>query len=394
MNEFLTYQNGYLHFGPRQQNLKDFASDRPTYVYDLEFIRQRYLHLQSPWPETEIHYAMKANPHPEILKTLQKAGAGVDTVSGGEIQRALENGFKPSQVVFSGIGKSKQEINYALDQKVQQINVESLGELQRIIELAKAKKTKATVAFRINPNVDIKTHPYIATGLHENKFGLEMTAWPEIQSLIKANSEVLNFVGFSMHLGSMMLELEGFKEALVKYKKFFQDVRKEGFQISRFDIGGGLGIFYRRQDLLGESKLLDQYVEAVKNEISGMDVQLQLEPGRWIVAHAGVLLSEVQYVKETPYKKFLILNTGMHHLIRPTLYEAYHEIMPLQQSAREKKTYDVVGPICESSDFFAKGREIPETQSGEFVVIADAGAYGASMASDYNLQPRPLEICF
>lgn len=393
--EYLVYLNQELHFGPRRQKLSLYASDSPTYVYDLDFIKQRYLHLQSPWPQAEIHYAMKANPHPQILRTLSQAGAGVDTVSAGEIQRALENGFKPHQVVFSGIGKSIAEIDYAIDQNVEQINIESIPELQRIINRAKLKNKKVTVAFRINPNVDIKTHPYIATGLHENKFGLEMSAWPQIRELILNNPSHLNFVGFSMHLGSMMLELDGFHEALKKYKAFFQDVRRDGFSINRFDIGGGLGINYLKQDLFAESELLSQYVEIVKSETQGLDIELQLEPGRWIVAHGGVLLSEIQYVKETPYKNFLILNTGMHHLIRPSLYGAHHEIYPMTlDQNRANKKYDVVGPICESSDFLAKDRYLQESRAGEFVVIADAGAYGASMASDYNLQKRPLEVCF
>ncbi len=395
LSEYLVYLNNELHFGPSRQKLSQYCNETPTYVYDLDFIKQRYLHLQSPWPLAEIHYAMKANAHPEILRTLQKAGAGVDTVSGGEIQRALENGFKPNQVVFSGIGKTIAEIDYAIDQNVEQINVESLPELQRIADRAKLKNKKATVAFRVNPNVDIKTHPYIATGLHENKFGLEISAWPEIRDILKRNTDTLNFVGLSMHLGSMMLELDGFHEALKKYKTFFQEIRRDGFAISRFDIGGGLGINYQKQNLLEESELLGQYVEIVKSVTEGMDIELQLEPGRWIVAHGGVLISEIQYVKETPYKNFLILNTGMHHLIRPSLYEAYHGIYPMvYDQARKNKKYDVVGPICESSDFLAKDRYLQESRAGEFVVIADAGAYGARMASDYNLQKRPLEICF
>jgi len=393
----LHYQNGKLHWG--EVDLTPYGAETsktPVFLYDLKGITSRFRDLQKPWPETRIYYAMKANPHPEVMQTLQRLGAGVDVVSGGEITRALECGFVGSNLVFSGVGKSREEIELALQIKIHQINVESIPELKRIASIAKEKNTTVDVVLRVNPNVSIQTHPYIATGLHENKFGLEFGAWPEIKTIFQQNRHV-KLVGLSLHLGSQMLEFEGIKEALRLTKPFFQEIQKEFRTLHRFDFGGGLGIFYDHHDMAEEERLLQTYAEVVKEELKELTtnrgLELQTEPGRWLVAHAGILLTEIQYIKKTSHKNFAIVNTGMHHLLRPALYDAHHQIFPLQQFAdRKTETYDVVGPICESADFLAKARSLVECREGEVLCIADTGAYGMAMASNYNLQTKAKEI--
>jgi diaminopimelate decarboxylase len=351
--------------------------------------------MKSALPGAEIFYAMKANPNLQVMATLKNAGAKVDVVSRGEIRRALEAGFEPTDIVYSGVGKTEREINEALFLGIYQINVESIPELQRIASLVRAKSTKAAIALRLNPNIDINTHPYIATGLNENKFGMELIQLAEIESLLQLNSDCLSLVGISLHLGSQMMEFSGFREALRILNPIYKNLQAKFPTLQRFDIGGGLGVYYQGQHLRAEEALLAEYAQIVKEETANLNCQLQMEPGRWIVSHAGALLSQVQYVKVTSMKTFLVLDSGMNHLVRPALYEAYHEIYTVKKSSNAKmKVYDIVGPICESADIFAKGRSLPECKEGDFVVIADAGAYGYSMANTYNLQDLPGEICF
>lgn len=399
-SEYLTYKNGSLHFGDSEiaiePLLKDY--DRPCFVYDLKLMDRRLTELQSTLrvdqKPFDIYYAMKANAHPDLLKSLKNLGAGVDVVSGGEIDCAMEAGFLPYQIVYSGVGKTQREIEKALRLGIHQINVESIPELERIGETAARLGRKAAIALRLNPNIDIKTHPYIATGLHENKFGIEISALPAIEKVLQTHSRSIELVGISLHLGSMMLEFEGLRQALKLLRPVYESLQQKYPSVCRFDIGGGLGIIYDRQDMNSETKLLQEYAKIVEEELKGLKAEYQTEPGRWLVAHGGILISQIQYVKVTSHKTFYIIDSGMNHLVRPSLYGAHHGIYSLMQNADQaQKSIDVVGPICESSDFFAKNRMLPEMKAGEFLIIADTGAYGFSMSSRYNQHEPAQEIC-
>jgi len=390
----MEYINNELCLGPLKKPLLPLCANymRPIYVYDLDFMAQRYQAMTKALKKTRLFYAMKANPNNEVLQKLKKLGAGADVVSLGEIKRALESGFGVQDIVYSGVGKTRHEISEALKLGIYQINVESLPELQRIGEIARTLGKKASVALRLNPDIDIKTHPYIATGLKDNKFGMELSLIPELTACLRAFRDSVDLVGLSLHLGSMMMEFSGYAEALKKLKTVFVDLQKTFPTLQRFDFGGGLGIFYDRLDTELEESLLRDYAALTLKELEDLNCELQSEPGRWLVGHCGVLLAQVQYIKKTTAKTFVVLDSGMNHLIRPSLYEADHLILPLKKKAGVLKA-DIVGPICESADFFAKDRNLSSVEEGDFVAILDAGAYGYSMASVYNLQELPLEIC-
>lgn len=392
----LHYQNSKLHFGVSETDLTSLVKnyEGPVYVYDLKGIEKRYKSWQQALGEgVSVHYAVKANSNQQVLKKLKSLGAHADVVSGGEIKAALAAGFEPQDIIFSGVGKTVEELTYALDLGIYQINVESPSELRRIAQIAEQKKIKAPIAVRYNPDVNPVTHPYITTGFRENKFGIEQGLLPEIVTLLQNHSTNLELKGFTLHIGSQILDIEVYQEAIQKTKVIFHEFKAMGFELQRFDIGGGLGIHYERADLEAEEVLVRKLGAMVQAELGDLGIEIQTEPGRWIVAHSGVLISQVQYVKSTSYKNFIILDSGMHHLIRPALYGAYHGLWPLCQREGALQVYDIVGPICESSDYFAKNRELTPVQEDDFVVIADAGAYGFSMASLYNAHHLPQEIC-
>lgn len=390
----LQYKKNKLVFGESEFDLSQITKDyeKPIYIYDLSFIKKRFLLMQQTLQDFEIYYAMKANSNLEVLRLLNKLGCSLDVVSGGEIKRGLDAGFLPDKIIYSGVGKTKSELELALELNIRQINVESLPELIRIIKIAKQKKTKASIVLRLNPDVDIQTHPYIATGLKENKFGMELSLLPELIKKIEENSEHLYFKGISLHLGSQMHELTAFNDAILKLKPIFIDLQKRFPDFNVFDVGGGLGIKYEKQEFNYEEDLLKEYFQICSKNLNFKKIQLQTEPGRWIVGHAGVLLAQVQYVKSNMHKDFVIIDSGMNHLMRPSLYQAYHEIWPLINS-EDKIMVDVVGPICESADSIAQNRLIAKVTEDDFLVIADVGAYGFSMANQYNLHEFPKEIC-
>lgn len=365
---------------------------RPTYIYDLGWIQRRVQAFKKALPPVRIHYAVKANTNLQLLKSLKQQALHVDVVSAGEIKHALTAGFQPQDVIFSGVGKTRDEIRYALGLGIYQINVESLPEIERIGRLAQQLGKTAAISLRLNPNIDIGTHPYIATGLRENKFGLDLEMVAEAAGLIRRYSS-LSPVGLSFHLGSQMTDPSSLRKAFVDLKPVFLELRRQFSGFQRLDFGGGLGIHY--EDCQGtEEGLLQEYGKIISEESKNFGAELQCEPGRWLVAHGGVYVVQVQYVKKTPHKTFLVVDGGMNHLLRPSLYQAHHEIYPLRRPAgRASMTYDVVGPICESADFLAKNRVLPETVADELIVVADTGAYGAVMASHYNLHELPLEIC-
>jgi diaminopimelate decarboxylase len=397
----LVFQNskGHKSF---QELLSNYSG--PLFIYDLDLIADRIDKMKSALKNVKLFYAMKANHNQQILKLLLQKGLGADVVSLGEINQALRVGFKPQNIVYSGVGKTKQELQQALELNIYQINVESLPELERILGIAKQninlKNKKIRVAFRLNPNISIETHPYIATGLRDNKFGIDLDSFDDLLKICLENKHHLSVQGISLHLGSQMMEFAPLKDSLAKLKKYFSILNQHFPECHCFDVGGGLGVFYQKQDLVQEDQLLQEYAKTLFSELEELkhlipNFEIQSEPGRWLVAHGGVLVSQVQYVKKTPYKEFIILDTGMNHLARPSLYEAYHEILPHKISLPPKQVfnYEVVGPICESSDFIGKNRNLTEVQQDDFMVIADCGAYGASMSNDYNLQPRAKEIC-
>ena len=388
----MPYIENELHFGDLKKPLSTLCAgyQKPFYVYDLEQIKRRFQLMSAALKKTRLFYAMKANSHLAVLKALKAAGAGADVVSLGEIQRALQAGFTPAEMVYSGVGKTRHELTEALELGLYQINVESLPELERIAQIAKDLNVKAQVALRLNPDVDIKTHPYIATGLKDNKFGMELSLVPTLVDLLK-KSPSLELVGISLHLGSQMHDLSGFAEALQILKKMYLDLQKQFSTLKRFDFGGGLGIFYDRSDETAEISLLNEYAGIVLAAFEDVSCELQSEPGRWLVAHAGALVTQVQYVKKTTAKTFLIVDTGMNHLIRPALYQAEHRILPLVRKPGFLDC-DIVGPICESADFLAKERTLSSVAEGDFLAILDAGAYGYSMANVYNLQGLPGEV--
>lgn len=371
----------------------------PTYVYSRKGLIERIFQFQSILAKNLqqryfIHYAVKANAHFELLKIMKTQNLGVDVVSAGELKKALETGFTPQQVIFSGVGKSKEEIRFALRSQIKQINVESVSELRRIAALSLELKLRAPVVLRLNPAVDPQTHPYISTGFRDNKFGIEENALGECLSLLRRAPE-LQLLGLSSHIGSQLTEFSALREAFQKMRIQFEVLRAQGFQMSHFDVGGGLGIDYQGAPS-ADIEFMEQYGQVLAQELSGLEAQIQFEPGRILVARAGVLLTQVQYIKKTPFKNFVICNSGMHHLLRPALYQAFHRIFPLEKKSAknlsEKWVADVVGPICESSDFLGRDRIFESLQEGDWLCIADAGAYGASMASGYNAFPLPKEI--
>lgn len=387
----LSYKKSVLHFG--EQSLEGYCQNYsgPTYIYNLDLLKQRFALMQKALGKVKLHYAMKANSNVEVLRTLRRLGAGVDVVSVGEVQRALLAGFLPEDIIYSGVGKTRREIEESIRIGIHQLNVESIPELLRIGEISKTFNRRVSVALRLNPDVNIQTHPYIATGLRDNKFGIELGALPEVKVILQKQPH-LRLVGVSLHIGSQMHEFDAFQEALQKLRPVYRQIKKDFPTVHSFDFGGGLGIYYEKFDWNPEIEGLHRYADVVEAELRNWDCERQAEPGRWLVARAGVLLCQVQYVKKTSHKTFLILDSGMNHLIRPALYDSYHRIWSVQE-IQEKETYDVVGPICESGDFFAKDRNMSKVQEGDFLVIADTGAYGYSMTNQYNLQALPREIC-
>jgi diaminopimelate decarboxylase len=379
--------------------LSNFVKDKqePVYVYSRKGIMDRLGLFQSQLAKNleqrhQIHYAVKANAHSEILKMMNSQGLGADVVSFGEMKKWMEAGLSPQKVIFSGVGKSKEEIHAAMNAGVKQLNVESPSELRRISEIAGGLNKKATVVLRVNPAVDPKTHPYISTGFRENKFGIDEAGVSECLEIVKASPH-LNLVGLSCHIGSQLTEFSAMREAIQKLRRLFESLRGQGFALNVFDVGGGVGIDYQKS-AEADVGVLEAYGQVLRQELSGLEAQVQFEPGRFLVARSGVLLTQIQYIKKTAHKNFVICNAGMNHLVRPALYQAYHRIFPLLQREGEVLKADVVGPVCESSDFLGRERSFTGLQEGDWLAVAEAGAYGYSMVSLYNSFPPPKELLF
>src|SRR5215475_2403829 len=381
----------------------------PTYVYSAGTILDHFTRLDTALAPLDhlICYAVKANSNRAILNLLVRAGAGFDIVSGGELFRVLAAGGNPARCTFAGVGKSGDEIEYALQLGVHSFNVESEAELELIQHIAGAKKIRAPIALRVNPDIDPHTHQYISTGSQENKFGI---ALDQASAVYERAAEMSNIeiVGVQMHIGSQITEAKPFASAIEKVAPLVSEL-KSRHAIKFFSIGGGMGIIYRRALESGSGKWwhdhgaasagsafsVRDYANAIVPPLRDLGIQTLVEPGRFLIGNAGVLLMQVRYLKQTGSKKFAIVDAGMNDLIRPALYQSYHEIVPVEepQSERERKIgkIDIVGPVCESGDFFALDREMPELREGDLLAIMSAGAYGFVMASNYNSRPLPAE---
>lgn len=365
----------------------------PVYVYSLPVIQERidlYKKVFAGKFRASLHYAMKANAHPEILKLMKKNGLGADVVSGGELKKARAAGIEAKHILFSGVGKSVKELEFAVIEQIYQINVESVNELKRLSEVTQKLKQKISVGLRVNPAVDAKTHPYISTGFRNNKFGIDEAQIAECLKTVKESGGRIELKALTCHIGSMLTEFSATREALRKIRKMYQEISAQGFPLERLDVGGGVGIHYQRPAET-DLEIFADYSKVLHEELDGFGGEVMAEPGRFLVARAGLLLTQIQYVKTTPYKTFVICNSGMNHLIRPALYQAHHRVLPLLKRVGEM-TVDVVGPICESSDFFAQERVISRVEEGDWLAICDAGAYGASMLSLYNAFEPPKEM--
>ncbi len=391
--KLLNYHGQDLHFGPQAYPLSRAIENYrgPLWLYDLKIIQERIDWIQS-WPQLgRLHYAMKANFNLEILKLFKKMNCGLDVVSLGEMQHALKAGFKPSDFIFSGVAKSRAELEWAIDQEIFQINVESFSELKRIVEIAKQKNKTVNIGLRVNPEVDAETHPSIATALKDSKFGLDLTSANTAIQLISENESV-QLKALSFHLGSQIMSVKVFEKAISIMKPFYAAAQKSCPELDRLDLGGGLGIDYKDADSAVDQQRWQELAELFTRELKDMKAFLILEIGRFLVARSAVLISRVEIIKQNDHKKFMILDAGMSLLMRPALYQAHHEILPLLRRGDEIETYDIVGPICESTDVFALNKIFSKVEEGDFVAICDAGAYGSSMSSRYNLRDEAPEI--
>lgn len=363
----------------------------PLHVYSASAIRARMRALRTALDglDAGIRYAVKANGNAAILRLLATEGAGADIVSGGELERALRAGIHASNIVFSGVGKTDTEILAALDAGIARFNIESQAELDSIQRLAAGRGQIAQVSARINPDVDARTHAKISTGKAENKFGVsidEARAWFESA----AQRPNVRLDGLHMHIGSQLLDLAPVREALHCIARFWRELETAGHAITSIDVGGGLGVRYRAGEAAPDAQ---EYVDAIRAALAGFSGRILLEPGRWLVAEAGILLTRVVLEKRSATRRFLVLDAAMNDLLRPSLYEAWHDIVPIGVAAtRENVVYDVVGPVCETGDTFAVARSLPRCEVGDLVAILATGAYGASMASTYNSRPLAAEV--
>ena len=382
----LEYKNDNLFFDGIA--IEDIAKNikTPFYIYSEDSIKKNIKdYISDASQKTLFCYSVKANSNLSLLKLIASQGMGFDVVSKGELHRAIKAGANPKRIVYSGVGKTKEEIAYALNNKILCFNVESEEELFAINSQASLMKLKADISIRINPDVKVKTHPYISTGMRENKFGIAYEDAFEIYKKAK-QLDSINIVGIDFHIGSQIMSIEPYLDSISSVKKLIQKLDTIDIKLSHIDVGGGLGISYKGEKLVDKS----EYVKTIINSLSDLDLNIIFEPGRSIVGDCGILVSQVQYVKESSAKNFLIIDASMSELMRPPLYGAYHEITPIRKSEMPNKVYDVVGPVCESSDFIGKERKL-NCKSGDLIVIQDVGAYGSVLSSNYNTRPRPAE---
>ncbi len=376
----------YAENSPLSKIAADFGT--PTYVYSKEALTSAFSRFSAGFEGTDhlVCFAVKSNPSLAILSLFAKLGAGFDIVSGGELARVIAAGGDPAKVVFSGVGKTESEMRSALEVNIFCFNVESASELERLNRVAGDMKKLAPVSLRVNPNVDAKTHPYISTGLKNNKFGV---AYEEALSLYEAAAMMPNIVihGVDCHIGSQLTELSPFLDALDRVLALVDQIEAVGIPIRHIDAGGGIGICYQDET----PPEFSEYAQAMRLKMAGRKVKLVFEPGRALVGNAGALLTKVEYLKHTESKNFAIVDAAMNDLMRPALYDAYHDIVSVKPSEVESQVYEIVGPVCESGDFLGHDRQLALRQD-DLLAILSAGAYGMSMSSNYNTRPRAAEV--
>jgi diaminopimelate decarboxylase len=387
--DYFDYRDGELW--AEQVRVRDLAErfGTPLYVYSARTLARHYRAFDSAMQGLDhlTCFSVKANGNVGLLRLMGRLGAGVDIVSGGELHRALKAGIEPRKIVFSGVGKQEHEIREALATDILMFNVESAQEMEMIGRIAAEMSREARISIRINPDVDPKTHPYISTGLKKNKFGLDILEATGLYLLAK-EMPFLEPVGIDCHIGSQLTQIGPFAEALGKLLDFVDQLRQSGVTIRYFDLGGGLGITYNDE----EPPLPEELGRVIAKSLAGKPLTVILEPGRAIAGNAGILVTRVLYTKRTPVKKFVIVDAAMNDLVRPSFYGAYHRIGEVSPQARQLEVVDVVGPICESSDFLAQDRALPALKPGERLAVFSAGAYGFTMSSQYNSRPRAAEV--
>ena len=362
----------------------------PVYIYSKKFFQDRYKEFTNAFKEInhKVFYSVKANFNLNVIKTFYDLGSGIDVNSEGEFYRAYKAGVDPKKMLMTGVGKSPTEIRLALDKDMLMIKAESMEEIELINEIAGKMKKTAPVAVRVNPDVNPQTHPYISTGLSQNKFGIGVN---EASEIFKENQKFshISFTGIDMHIGSQVTSVEPFDEAVDKLSQFFFKIKSYGVKIKHFDIGGGIGVAYNNE----KSFSVSEYAETLLPKLKKLDCEIFFEPGRFLTANGGILVTRVLFNKKNNLKNFIIVDAAMNDFLRPSIYSAYHHIQPIEISKTDKDyTADIVGPVCESGDFFAKDRTISETASGKYLAIMSAGAYGMVMSSNYNARRRPAEV--
>jgi len=382
-------QNGILHC--ESCSLKQLAKEvgTPLYVYSRKALVENFKQFDEAFADIPhlVCFAVKANSNLSLLKLFRDLGAGYDIVSGGELFRVRQVGVDPQKVVFSGVGKKNAEIDYALNSNILLFNVESKAELEAIEVRGKVLKIKARVSFRVNPDIDPETHPHISTGLQQHKFGVAMDeALPLYQQA--ASLSQVEPVGISCHIGSQLTSLKPFVESTQRVLKLVDQLTAAGIRLQYIDLGGGLGIRYNDES----PPTVAEYAAALSGLLAGRSETLILEPGRILSANAAVLLTEVLYLKQSQGRQFVVVDAGMNDLIRPGLYGAYHDIVPVETIEREAFVADIVGPVCETTDYLARDRTLPQVQRGEILAVKDTGAYGFTLASNYNSRPRAAEV--
>jgi diaminopimelate decarboxylase len=383
-----TYRNNRLFAEDVDLGVLSDLYGTPCYVYSRAAMEERWRAFDQAFAGCRhlVCYAVKANSNLAVLNLLARLGSGFDIVSGGELERVLAAGGDPGKVIFSGVGKTDAEMRRALEAGIMCFNVESEAELECLNEVAGRLGRHAPVSLRVNPDIDARTHPYISTGLAENKFGIDITAAHEVYRRAAAMQHI-EVLGVDCHIGSQLTEVEPFAEALERVLSLVDRLRDDGIALRHLDLGGGLGIRYSDETPLEPA----QYAAALLPQLRNRDYQILIEPGRAIAGNAGILLTRVEYIKHSRHKNFVIVDAATNDLIRPALYDAYHAIRPVQERTGEAQIYDVVGPVCESGDFLGRDRSL-NVQRNDLLAIFSAGAYGMSMSSNYNTRPRAAEV--
>lgn len=388
--EFINYKNNQLYVD--NINVIDLVKefDTPLYIYSKNHFTNQYNEFENAFKNInhKIFYAMKANFNLSVINTFVKLGSGVDANSEGELLRALKTGVDPSKIILTSVGKTKNEIKLGLEKNVLMIKAESEEEIELINKIAGEINKVARVAIRVNPDVDAKTHPYISTGLSSNKFGVDSKT---ALSIYKRRKDFKNiqFTGIDMHIGSQITSIDPFVEAVQKLSDLYFELEADGLKLDHFDVGGGIGVNYNSEKTFSIEEFAKQTIPLFKK----LNCEIIFEPGRFLTANGGILVTEVLYNKKNGEKNFVIVDAAMNDLLRPSLYQAYHHIQPVQRFEERKNIIaDIVGPVCESGDYFAREREISESKSGELLAIMSSGAYGMVMSSNYNARRRPAEI--